>query len=81
MIKTEKMREANNIVEVNSKDENVGGLTYQSYSWYNVNDFSLFMFISIFICIYLYSLTMILQLKEPNLSIFSLKFLCKDKNN
>ena len=81
MIKTEKMREANNIVEVNSEDENVGGLTYQSYSWYNVNDFSLFMFISIFICIYLYSLTMILQLKEPNLSIFSLKSLCKDKNS
>jgi len=81
LIKTEKMREANNIVEVNSEDENVGGLTYQSYSWYNVNDFSLFMFISIFICIYLYSLTMILQLKEPNLSIFSLKSLCKDKNS
>jgi len=26
------MRETNNIAEVNSEDENVGGLAYQSYS-------------------------------------------------
>ena len=35
------MKEANIIVEVNLEDENVGGLAYQSYSWCNVNDFSL----------------------------------------
>ena len=69
------MREANNIVEVNSEDENVGGLVYQSYSWCKLNDFSLFMFIPIFTCIYSYTLTMIPQVKEPNLSILSPKSL------
>jgi len=73
------MIEANNITKVNSEDENVRGLAYQSYSWCNVNDFSIFMFIPIFIYIYSYTLTMIHQVKEPNLFIFSPKSLCRDK--
>ena len=69
------MREANITAKVNVQEENVGSLTYQSYSWYNVNDFSLFMFIPIFTCIYSYTLAMIPQVKEPNLSIFPPKSL------
>jgi len=69
------MRETNIITEVNSEDENVGGLAYQSYSWYNVNDFCLFMFILIFTRIYSYTLIMISQVKESNLFIFSPKSL------
>ena len=46
------MRKSNNIVEGNSEDENVGNIAYQSYSWGNINDFSLFITVSIYICIY-----------------------------
>ena len=52
LIKTENMIQDNSIAEVNAEDENVGGLAYQSYSWYNVNDFSPFIFIPIFNYIY-----------------------------
>ena len=46
------MRKSNIIIEGNSKDENVGNLAYQSYFWYNFNDFSLFIIIPIYTGIY-----------------------------
>ena len=65
------MIEANIGRKVDSRDENIGGLAYQSYYWCNVNDFSLFKIIQIITCIYSYTLTMTPQVKKSNLSIFS----------
>ena len=62
------MRKSNIIVEENLEDENVENLAYQDY-WCNVNDFSLFIIISIYTSIYLYTLTLVIRMKEPNFKI------------
>jgi len=55
------------------------GLAYQTTCDEIVNNFSLSNIIPIFIHTYSNTLTLIPQVKEPNLSILSPKFICKDK--